>query len=86
MKNHTLFIAQHLSINYGKVDPSPLLMLAITPRWVLHHFHSSNPHADKIKSQIRERLMPYDQTTPHPDLKWYGHQDNFEWKQYFYTR
>jgi FPC/CPF motif-containing protein YcgG len=61
----------------------PVFMLAITPRWVLHHFHSSHPHADKIKSQIRERLINYDQTAPHPDLKWYGHQDNLEWKQYF---
>lgn len=61
----------------------PVLMLAITPRWVLHHFHSSHPHADKIKAQIRERLLTYDQTPPHPDLKWYGHQDNLEWKQYF---
>ena len=61
----------------------PVLMLAITPRWVLHHFHSSHPHADKIKAQIRERLMAYDQTPPHPALKWYGHHDNFEWKQYF---
>ena len=61
----------------------PVLMLAITPRWVLHQFHSSHPHADQIKAQIRERLIHYDQTAPHPDLKWYGHQDNFEWKQYF---
>ena len=64
----------------------PVMMLAITPRWVLNHFHTSNPHADKIKAQIRERLITYDQTPPHPDLKWYGHQDNLEWKQYFITR
>ena len=61
----------------------PVLMLAITPRWVLHRFHSTNPHADKIKTNIRERLLAYDQIPPHPDLKWYGLEDNLEWKQYF---
>ena len=61
----------------------PVMMLAITPRWVLHHFRSSHPHVDNMKTLIRERLTAYDQTPPHPDLKLYGHEDNFEWKQYF---
>ncbi len=61
----------------------PVIMLAITPRWVLHHFSTSHPHADHIKTLIRERLTAYDQTPPHPNLKWYGQEDNFEWQQYF---
>ena len=61
----------------------PVMMLAITPRWVLNHFHTSNPHADQIKSFIRERLAHYDQINPHPVLNRYGQEDNYEWKQYF---
>lgn len=61
----------------------PYFMLAITPRWVLEKFNSSPLHAEKIKTKIRERLNQYDSISIHPDLKTYGHEDNYEWKQYF---
>lgn len=58
-------------------------MLAITPRWVLESFNLSPSHAEKVKTKIRERLARYDSISIHPDLKTYGHDDNYEWKQYF---
>lgn len=61
----------------------PYFMLAITPRWVLDRFNSSHERAQKMKEQIRKRLLDYDSVSPHPDLKAYGHKDNQEWKQYF---
>lgn len=61
----------------------PYFMLAITPRWVLEKFTSSPLQAEKIKTKIRERLNQYDSISIHPDLKTYGHEDNYEWKQYF---
>lgn len=61
----------------------PYFMLAITPRWVLDEFSSSIAKANKMKKIIRARLEEYDNAPPHPDLKWYGQNDNFEWKQYY---
>ncbi|HWO76736.1 MAG TPA: YqcI/YcgG family protein [Bacillus sp. (in: firmicutes)] len=61
----------------------PYFMLAITPRWVLNHFFTTNQASGKITEVIRERLVKYDKMQPHPDLKWYGQEDNHEWKQYF---
>jgi uncharacterized protein len=61
----------------------PCFMLAITPRWVLTEFNSSPAAAAKIKANIRKRLEHYDSSPIHPDLNSYGHDDNFEWKQYF---
>jgi uncharacterized protein len=61
----------------------PFFMLAITPRWVLEKFSSSEEKAIKVKELIRERLIDYDSVPPHPNLKWYGQSDNHEWKQYY---
>jgi len=61
----------------------PYFMLAITPRWVLEKFNSSPSLAQKIKSNIRERITHYDSISIHPDLNSYGEEDNFEWKQYY---
>ncbi|MFD2657543.1 YqcI/YcgG family protein [Gracilibacillus thailandensis] len=60
----------------------PTLMLAITPRWVFQQFNESK-HAEKIINQVRNRLKNYDSIPIHPELKPYGAEDNFEWKQYF---
>ncbi|UYZ23859.1 YqcI/YcgG family protein [Mesobacillus jeotgali] len=60
-----------------------VLMLAITPRWVLQEFNKSQSYAQRIKSQVRKRLANYDNITIHPDLNTYGAEDNFEWRQYF---
>jgi uncharacterized protein len=61
----------------------PYMMMAITPRWVLQEFNSNPGYAEKIQKQIRKRLEVYDQVDAHPELKKYGSEDNFEWKQYF---
>ncbi len=60
----------------------PTLMLAITPRWVFQKFNKTK-HADKIIHQVRTRLQEYDTISRHPELRTYGDEDNFEWKQYF---
>ena len=60
-----------------------MMMLAITPRWVLQEFNKSQSYAKRIKSQVRKRLAKYDSISIHPDLNTYGAQDNFEWRQYF---
>jgi uncharacterized protein len=61
----------------------PYMMMAITPRWVLQEFNSNPAYAEKIQKQIRKRLELYDQIDAHPELKKYGTEDNYEWKQYF---
>lgn len=60
-----------------------VMMLAITPRWVLQEFNKSPGFARRIKSQVRERLAKYDSISIHSDLNKYGAEDNFEWRQYF---
>ncbi|MEB1809185.1 MAG: YqcI/YcgG family protein [Bacillaceae bacterium] len=61
----------------------PYFMMAITPRWVLQQFNTSPDYAEKMKTQIRKRLAAYDHIEAHPELKKYGEDDNYEWKQYF---
>jgi uncharacterized protein len=60
-----------------------VMMLAITPRWVLQEFNKSPNFAQRIKKQVRKRLANYDSAPIHPDLNSYGSEDNFEWRQYF---
>ena len=60
-----------------------VMMLAITPRWVLQEFNRSPKFAMGIKRQVRKRLKNYDSAPIHPDLNSYGSDDNFEWRQYF---
>ncbi|MFC4403394.1 YqcI/YcgG family protein [Gracilibacillus xinjiangensis] len=59
------------------------MMLALTPRWVFDLFNDSNKQAPKIKDKIRGRIGSYDTVAIHPELRKYGAEDNFEWKQYF---
>ena len=61
----------------------PYMMLAITPRWVLDTFNQHVKHSDKVKKQIRKRLVAYDTLPAHPHLNNYGNIENHEWKQYF---
>ncbi|WP_066172392.1 YqcI/YcgG family protein [Bacillus marinisedimentorum] len=61
----------------------PYFMLALTPRWVLQEFMENGEKAAKVKRSIRKRLEAYDHVPAHPDLKFYGSDENFEWKQYF---
>ncbi|WP_026672253.1 YqcI/YcgG family protein [Alkalihalobacterium bogoriense] len=61
----------------------PYMMLAITPRWVLKSFNENKGYVNKIKQKIRKRLENYDYIARHSELKQYGDDDNYEWKQYF---
>nr|WP_221301804.1 YqcI/YcgG family protein [Texcoconibacillus texcoconensis] len=61
----------------------PCLLLAFQPRWVFNEINDSTVFGRKMKEQIRKRLLEYDGISVHPDLKWYGEEDNNEWKQYF---
>ncbi|MBM7663236.1 FPC/CPF motif-containing protein YcgG [Bacillus mesophilus] len=61
----------------------PCLLLAFQPRWVFNEINDSTVFGRKMKKLIRKRLVEYDGIPGHPDLKWYGQEDNHEWKQYF---
>ncbi|MBH0230969.1 YqcI/YcgG family protein [Halobacillus yeomjeoni] len=61
----------------------PFFALAFQPRWVFEDINADTPFGRKLKNVIRKRLLEYDGVRPHPDLKWYGQEDNHEWKQYF---
>ncbi|MGI8315609.1 YqcI/YcgG family protein [Halobacillus mangrovi] len=61
----------------------PYFLIAFQPRWVFEEINSSTKIGSRLKNVIRKRLVEYDQTSPHPALKWYGQEDNYEWKQYF---
>ena len=61
----------------------PYLLIAFQPRWVFEAINGSTSLGQKLKKAIRKRLVKYDGMDPHPDLMWYGEENNFEWKQYF---
>jgi FPC/CPF motif-containing protein YcgG len=61
----------------------PSFMITFQPRWVFEGINDSTTFGRTIKGQIRKRLEEYYLISPHPDLKWYGQEDNREWKQYF---
>lgn len=61
----------------------PSLFIAFQPRWVFEEINNSTDFGRKMKKLIRKRLVAYDGIPGHPDLKWYGQEDNHEWKQYF---
>ncbi|KPL59553.1 YqcI/YcgG family protein [Rossellomorea vietnamensis] len=61
----------------------PYFLLAFQPRWVFDEINSSTTFGQKLKKVIRKRLVEYDGVDPHPSLKWYGQEDNYEWKQYY---
>lgn len=61
----------------------PCLLLAFQPRWVFEAINDATPFGRKMKALIRKRLTHYDEVAAHPDLNWYGQDNNREWKQYF---
>ncbi|MGD6959530.1 YqcI/YcgG family protein [Rossellomorea aquimaris] len=61
----------------------PYFLVAFQPRWVFDEINSSTAFGQKLKKVIRKRLIEYDEADPHPSLKWYGQEDNYEWKQYY---
>ncbi|WP_062514216.1 YqcI/YcgG family protein [Halobacillus sp. KGW1] len=61
----------------------PYLLLAFQPRFVFEKINASTPLGRKLQNVIRKRLSIYDDLPIHPSLKWYGEENNHEWKQYF---
>ncbi|WP_409250803.1 YqcI/YcgG family protein [Bacillus sp. SCS-153A] len=61
----------------------PYFLLALQPRWVFDEINASTTFGQKLKKVIRRRLKDYDGKEAHPNLKWYGQNDNHEWKQYY---
>ncbi|MCA1065077.1 YqcI/YcgG family protein [Rossellomorea sp. AcN35-11] len=61
----------------------PYFLLAFQPRWVFDEINASTSFGQKLKKVIRKRLIEYDEREAHPSLKWYGQEDNHEWKQYY---
>lgn len=59
------------------------LFMAIQPRWIFEEINDATVFGQKLKKQIRQRIADYDALPGHPDLKWYGQEDSYEWKQYF---
>ncbi|MDL4841136.1 YqcI/YcgG family protein [Aquibacillus rhizosphaerae] len=60
----------------------PYFNLAITPRSVFEKF-KTQPNSQAVKRMIRKRLNNYDSIAPHPSLKEYGEENNYEADQYF---
>ncbi|KGP73345.1 YqcI/YcgG family protein [Pontibacillus yanchengensis] len=58
-------------------------LIALQPRWVFDEINDTTAFGRKIKQVIRDRLTNYDKIPVHPSLKWYGQEDNYEWKQYY---
>lgn len=61
----------------------PCFLIAFQPRFVFDELNNTTILGQKMKNLIRQRLNSYDGIPAHPDLKWYGEEDNHEWKQYF---
>ncbi len=59
------------------------LLMAFQPRWIFEEMNDSTAFGRKLKKLIRQRITEYDAIPAHPDLKWYGQEDSYEWKQYF---
>ncbi|MDQ8736800.1 YqcI/YcgG family protein [Paenibacillus sp. LHD-38] len=62
---------------------SPYFLIAFQPRFVFEEINDSTPFGRNMKKLIRQKLVEYDGVPAHPSLKWYGQEDNQEWKQYF---
>ncbi|MCX8666549.1 YqcI/YcgG family protein [Acetobacteraceae bacterium B3987] len=59
-------------------------MITFQPRWVFEGIIGEGaPNSEKIKREIRRKLVLFDGVLPSPDLGAYGDKSNFEWKQYF---
>lgn len=59
------------------------LLMAIQPRWIFEEINDTTAFGQKLKKLVRQRIADYDALPGHPDLKWYGQEDSYEWKQYF---
>ncbi|SFM37112.1 hypothetical protein SAMN03159341_1295 [Paenibacillus sp. 1_12] len=62
---------------------TPYFLIAFQPRWVFDEINDSTPFGRNMKKLIRQKLVDYDGVPAHPSLKWYGQENNQEWKQYY---
>lgn len=66
-----------------KSRTTPYFLIAFQPRWVFDEINDSTPFGRNVKKLIRQKLADYDGVRAHPSLKWYGQENNQEWKQYY---
>ncbi|WP_138751965.1 YqcI/YcgG family protein [Paenibacillus sinopodophylli] len=66
-----------------KSRQSQSFTIAFQPRFVFEEINDSTSFGRNMKKLIRKKLVEYDGVPAHPSLKWYGQEDNHEWKQYF---
>ncbi len=59
------------------------LLMAFQPRWIFEKMNDSTAFGRKLKKLIHQRITEYDAIPAHTDLKWYGQEGSYEWKQYF---
>ena len=62
---------------------SSAFMLTFQPRWVFEKILGSDKAAEAAFAEVRNRLLPYDSTSPSPLLGRYGNHDGREYQQYF---
>ncbi|MQR85850.1 YqcI/YcgG family protein [Bacillus megaterium] len=58
-------------------------MITFQPRWVFEGMTGDSKIGKHVQKVVRDRLKTYDEVSAHPELGWYGQQENREWKQYF---
>ena len=58
-------------------------MITFQPRWVFEGMTGDSKIGKHVQKVVRDRLKTYDDVSAHPELGWYGQQENREWKQYF---
>ncbi|WP_246218492.1 YqcI/YcgG family protein [Litoribacterium kuwaitense] len=62
---------------------SDVFMMTFQPRWVFEGLGLNTKAGQVIQHKVRKRLNDYDKVAAHPELGWYGQEENREWRQYF---
>lgn len=60
----------------------PGIVLIFQPRRLFIDPATSQPIAAEVRHRIHKRMLVYDGMPVHPDIGFYGHPSNREWKQY----
>lgn len=58
------------------------MVLVFQPRVLFIDPATSQPIATEVRQRIHKRMLTYDGMPVHPDIGFYGHSGNCEWKQY----
>lgn len=62
---------------------SSAFMMTFQPRWVFEKILGTEKAAAASFGEVRKRLVPFDTTSPSPELGRYGNPEGREYKQYF---